>query len=270
MSQRQIFKITILSPDVPLFDNLTSIFGIDFEKAKTETSGASFSYSHFQVEETMRLTAQFWMLDASPQWVSIRNLYFKGASGIIILHDPTIKNASALNKRLLREFVSSNRFPVPMLVIHIGEGEMSNTEKLAADIERWCGYSVPVLTESSDQINTKLNTFMNDIKDWRARNVIFQTLKLYFSLDAISYETREVSKIISQLRRIYTSGYYELLSDEQLFDIIQQSIVIEGFQYDPESRSVVYTKEIEKNPWSYYESKVGPSEFSKPSVKKLD
>lgn len=270
MSERQIFKVAILSHDEPLFERLFDVFGIDFEKAMTQTSGAAFSYSHFHIEEGQRLTAQFWMLDGSPQWSSIRNLYMKGASGIILLHDPSIKNATAINKRLLREFVSANRFPVPIIVLNVSEDDNSKeTDKFAKDIERWSGYNVLSIHQDDNEIETKLNEYMNDVKDWRARNVIFQTLKLYFSIDAINNTSRAVNKIIRQLRRIYTSRYYELLSDEDLFSIVLQAIMMEGFEYDPNEKCVLYQKDTMRSPWSTYEQKLGPNEYKKPKVERL-
>jgi len=271
MSQRQIFKIAILSHDSFLFERLFDVFGVDFEKAMTQTSGASFSYSHFDMEDGQRLTAQFWMLDGSPQWSSIRNLYMKGASGIIILHDPTVKNATEINRRLLKEFVSVNRFQIPIIILNVEENieQLSKSTSFAKDIARWRGYEVTAIGKDTTEIDDILTEFMTRVKDWQARNVIFQTLKLYFNLDAINAEKRSISKIITQLRKIYTSQYYELLSDKEIFNIVRQAILIEGFDYNSEEKAIVYSKPIKTNPWTDYEDKLGPDEYNKPKVEKL-
>ncbi|MHA2503925.1 MAG: hypothetical protein ACXAE3_13780 [Candidatus Kariarchaeaceae archaeon] len=269
MSQRQIFKVAILSHDEYLFERLFSVFGVDFEKAMTQTSGAAFSYSHFNYEGE-RLTAQFWLLDGSPQWASIRNLYLKGVSGIIMLYDPGVKHSREINKRLLKEFVTVNRFPVPVIVMDVSEkNSLNKAQEFANDTARWTGYKIRAITRSDKDVVDVMSQFMGQVKQWRARNVIFQTLRLYFSMDSITAERRSISTIIKQLRRIYTARYYDTMTDSDLFKIIQQATIMEGFDYDHDEKSIVYRKRVLNHPWEEFESKIYPDDNDKPKVEKM-
>ncbi|MDH5402149.1 MAG: hypothetical protein OEZ01_04440 [Candidatus Heimdallarchaeota archaeon] len=270
---KHIFKIAILCHDTPLYMKLKDVFGVEFEKSYTNTNVSAFAYSHFFVDN-QRLTAQFWMLDANPQWAMIRNIYLKGASGIILLIDSTKKKAIDLNNRLLKEFVSVNRFPVPIILFSLdSDNNLTQTKKVVKDLERWNGFKIPLLElNSKEEISNELNGFMRNVRDWRARNVIFQTLKVYFALDAISNRSRSIQKILTRLRQIYTYRYYDLLDDESIIEIIQQAAIIEGYHVDLPNKKIEYTKNMKSNPWEneILTNNNEDLQLKKPTVTKLD
>jgi hypothetical protein len=274
---RSIFKVTILSHDETMLDSLReddSVFGLEFIKSYTQTRGAAFAYSHFVVDN-QRLTAQFWMLDSNPQWAMVRNLYLKGVSGILVLIDTSKKGAVEMINRLLREFIGVNRFSVPIIVFNAAENKNDHSRKskqFASEIERWSGMAVPHLNHSDDsvKIENELKTFMADVRDWRAKTVIFQTLKVYFDLDAIQNKTRSVARIAKQLRRIYTSRYYNLIDDQKLLKIIQSAAIHQGFLIDDNDNSVIYNKKLSTRVWEdSSDSDEIQNEIKKPTVKRI-
>ncbi|OLS29275.1 MAG: hypothetical protein HeimC2_01220 [Candidatus Heimdallarchaeota archaeon LC_2] len=254
MTDRHFFKIAILTHDESLYENLKDgIFGIDFEKSYTQTRGAAFAFSHFTLGD-QRVTAQFWCLDATPQFTMVRHLYLKGSSGIIILINPRKKRATELTDRLLREFISVNRYPAPIIVLSMKDGKAISKKSLAyaTELERWSGFEVPHLDmdEKSESAEFELGKFMEKVKNWRAKNVVFQTLKLYFDIDSISNQTRSVERITSQLRKIYTNTYYQLIDDSQLMALVKQSAEEEGFTVIENSNEINYSRNLKSDPFS--------------------
>ncbi|MHA2249458.1 MAG: hypothetical protein ACXAD7_03800 [Candidatus Kariarchaeaceae archaeon] len=275
---RQIFKIAVLSHDENFYEELKEreeIFGIEFTKSYTQTKGAAFAYTHFSIED-QRLTGQFWMLDANPQWISVRSLYMRGASGIIVLIDPEKRGAIEQTQRLIREYVSINRFPIPIIVVGFSQKKTPSKKLIrnfAEDIERWSGIPVPSLSsnDSKTLIQDDLKIFMRKVRDWRAKNVIFQTLKLYFSLDAIQNTERSINKIATQLRQIYTSRYYELIDDVNLTHIIREAAYFEGFSVNIENETVIYQKKLQEEPWMpINQNDESLDSISKPKVEKIE
>lgn len=254
MTDRHFFKIAILTHDETLYDNLKDgIFGIDFEKSYTQTRGAAFAFSHFTLGD-QRVTAQFWCMGSQPQFTMVRHLYLKGSSGIIILVNPRKKKATELTNRLLREFISVNRYPAPIIVLSQKDGktESKSSVKYAKELERWSGFEVPHLDmdEKTETTEIALNNFMERVKNWRAKNVVFQTLKLYFDLDSINNTSRSIERVTAQLRQIYTNTYYKLLDDKQLMALIKQSAEDEGFNVNEKSNEIKYSRNIRKDPFS--------------------
>jgi GTPase SAR1 family protein len=246
MKERHIFKVAILTHDPALYEKLREgIFGVDFDKSYTETRGAAFAYSHFTIG-SQRVTAQFWCLDATPQFALVRHLYLKGSSGIIVVLDPKKKKATELTDRLLRELISVNRYPVPMIVLSHKDGSKVSKTSLqyAKELERWSGFEVPHLDmdEKTETTEQALNDFMNTVKDWRAKNVVFQTLKLYFDLDSIGNKSRSIDQIIRQLRQIYTNTYYKLIDDDSLKLLVKKAAENEGFGVDAKNTEVQYVR----------------------------
>lgn len=252
---RNTFKITMLTHDTELFSKLTkedNVFGYDFFKSYKKSAGASFSFSHLAVGNN-RLTSQYWMLDPDPQWVSVRRLYYRGATGLVILINPKERNFAPRTERLIMEFVQINKFQTPILVLYDGtsEKETKKTRKFIDNIERWAGYSI-----SSININNTSDTedvlvqFMDNVNNWSAKNIIYQTLKVYFLIDAISSKDRNVSTIVRQLRLIFVARYYALLSDAEIVDLIIDAAIKEGFTYDDEKREIIYKKEVLDEPLS--------------------
>ena len=255
MSQetRNTFKITMLTHDTELFSKLTredNVFGYDFFKSYKKSAGASFSFSHLSVGSN-RLTSQYWMLDPDPQWVSVRRLYYRGATGLVLLINPKERNFAPRTERLIMEFVQINKFKTPILVLYDGttENDSKKIRKFIQNIERWAGYSI-----SSININNTSGTedtlipFMNNVNNWSAKNSIYQTLKVYFSIDAISSKERNVSTIVRQLRLIFVARYYALLSDAEIAELVVDAAIKEGFSYNDQNQEIKYKKEVLDEP----------------------
>ncbi|MFV2016681.1 MAG: hypothetical protein ACC656_14720, partial [Candidatus Heimdallarchaeota archaeon] len=201
-----------------------------------------------------RVTAQFWCVDSTPQFALVRHLYLKGSSGIIVLIDPSKKRAAERTNRLLREFFSVNRYPAPMIVLSTKDGKRVSDSSVvyAKDLERWSGFEVPHvdLDEKDETTEISLSNFMGRVKDWRAKNVVFQTLKVYFDLDSISNKSRSINRITTQLRQIYTNTYYKLIDDDHLKSLIKQAAENEGFSVDEKSEEIKYSRSLHEDPFN--------------------
>ncbi len=252
---RNTFKITMLTHDNELFSKLTqedNVFGYDFSKSYKKSAGASFSFSHLTVGSN-RLTSQYWMLDPDPQWVSVRRLYYRGATGLVLLINPKERNFAPRTERLIMEFVQVNKFETPILILSSGttDKHAKVTEKFIKNIERWAGYSISSINiNNTSGAEDSLTMFMNNVHNWSAKNSIYQTLKVYFSIDAISSKERSLSTIVRQLRLIFVARYYSLLSDTEIAELVVDAAVKEGFSYDDQKQDIIYKKVVLDEPRS--------------------
>lgn len=276
--EKEIFKIACLTHNNKLYAQLNDdegIFGLDFSKSFTPTRGAAFAFSHFNVGDQI-LTAQFWLLPMEEQWASVRNLYFKGSTGLIMLFDPKDKQNIETSNRMLTEFVAQKKFEVPMLIMSKGktEAQLKPAHKFAKHIQNWAGTVVPVvafekgMTDENWEIFTD---FMSRVRDWSAKNIVFQTLSVYFSMDSIRNKERSIDVILRQLRKIYTARYYSLLDDTSLRRIIYLAVKRNGFQLDTKKDSIIYKRELQDEPFSLrVDEDFTQGNVAKPRVEKLD
>ncbi len=277
MKSRDFFKIAMITNNTELYSQINkrdSIFGIEFYKSFTETSGASFAYSHFNLGDN-RITAQFWMLEADGHWSTVRKIYLKGSAGLIILTNGE-KNAFDIINKLMLEYMSTTRFDNPIIIIDMAdmEKDMRKVNKYAKSIERWAGYRVPVIhiaTYTENEINNALTEFIYNVKTWLAKNVLFSTLRLYFNLDSINHEKRSVSSIVKQMRKIYVSRYYHLVSDKELAMFIRQAALLKGYKISKKDDSILYERDILPEPYSIFftPEEDEDEEIRKPRVERL-
>lgn len=249
-----------------LINKEDSIFGYEFSKSYTKTQGAAFGFSHFNLED-QRLTAQFWVLDGSSQWVFVRNLYLKKTSGMILLLDTKQKGWEESANRFIVEFVAVNRFSVPILIVTDGQNQNSINQvtKYKKSVERWTGFRVPIINldkkENSDEI---LIEFMTNVKNWRAKTVVIQTLKLYFSFDVITKSQRSVNSILNHLRQIYISRYIRFVDDNYLRAIIIFAAVKAGFEVT--DTEITYRRKMGEDPYDLVRVDETPK---KPKITKM-
>ncbi|MCE7734748.1 MAG: hypothetical protein GPJ54_07730 [Candidatus Heimdallarchaeota archaeon] len=247
-----IFKIAIFSPSMEtykLINQEDSIFGYEFSKSYTKTQGAAFGFSHFNLKD-QRLTAQFWALDGSKQWVSVRNLYLKKTSGMILLLDSKQKGWEESANRFIVEFVAVNRFSVPILIVTNAQNQklMNQITKYKKSIERWTGFGVPIINlNAKEKFDEVLIDFMTNVKNWRAKTVVIQTLRLYFSFDVITKSQRSVNSILNQLRQIYISRYIRFVDDNYLRSIIIDAAVKAGFEVT--DTEITYKRKMGEDPY---------------------
>lgn len=249
-----------------LINKEDSIFGYEFSKSYTKTQGAAFGFSHFNLE-VQRLTAQFWVLDGSKQWVSVRNLYLKKTSGMILLLDTTQKGWEESSNRFFIEFVAVNRFSVPILIVTNGQNQNSINQitKYKISIERWTGFRVPVINlNKKENSNEVLIEFMTKVKNWRAKTVVLQTLRLYFSFDVITKSKRSINSILKHLRKIYISRYIRFIDDNYLRSIIVDAAKKTGFEVINEE--ITYKRMMGEEPYDLVEVDDEPR---KPNITKM-
>ncbi|MCY3410466.1 MAG: hypothetical protein INQ03_02410 [Candidatus Heimdallarchaeota archaeon] len=269
---QDIFKIAILSPDdktYEILNNEESILGYEFARSYTQTQGAAFAFSHFNIDY-QRLTAQFWLMDGHPQWTTVRNLYLKKTSGMVLLLDATVKNWKETANRLIMEFVTVNRYSTPILILTPNEksNHLKLISKFMEDIVRWCGYDVEILNISSkDNAEAVLNDFMTKVKNWRAKTVTFQTMKLYFSFDCITRSSRSISAIIKHMRKIFISRYIRLVDDNYLSRIIIDAAKVQGF--NATDTEIIYERVRREEPHEFLLPISVDEELKKPNVSKI-
>ncbi len=273
MSQiNDIFKVALLSPDVDSYKMINvedSIFGYEFFRSYVDTQGAAFAFAHFNVDY-QRLTAQFWALDPNPQWASVRNLYLKKTSGLILLINQNTKGWQDTINRLLIEFMAVNHYSVPILIISKDDKEKKSLYKFKNNLVRWTGYEIPIIyLKSNDNTNQIMNQFMTNVKNWRANTVVFQTLKLYFSFDCILRSSRPIRDIIKHLRKIFISRYIRLVDDNYLQEIIIKAAIKSGFSKN--ETDIVHKRELRDQPFEFLllNEENSTLKLKKPNIRKL-
>ncbi len=244
----RVFKVSVISNDVALFDRLKGgIFGEDFDSSYLQTKGANFAYTKIVVPDSSEgyLMAQLWMLYPAKQWVSVRQAYYTGSSGLIVLLDPAEKDHLGWLRKLLREFVIASKGRlVPIMVVGVGEEvkkeENDRIHLVVKDIERWSGRPVQFVLSGDDR--DVLRDYIVSIRNDRAKGKILATLNMYFALDSISRESRSISQIIKHLRSLNISAYFSLIPDEEMKIFIREVAAEMYFKFDGEA--IIYRRQI--------------------------
>lgn len=244
-SFNKVFKIAVLTTDSDLFVR-TKQQQLPIVENYVETSGAAFGSATIDIDG-LSVVAQYWMLEPEKQWESVRNLYFHGTSGIIVLYNPATNNGIKLLQKQFREFIGVSKGKlVPFLVLGISSDVAKNvltekTQDLANDIMRWSGFNIThLVVDSTIDLQSTLSHFISTVHIWRAKAAVSTTLQLYFALDAVSNTKRNISQIVIQLRKLYISHRYALLSDQELEALIKEEAASALFISDTED--IIYSK----------------------------
>jgi len=235
----RVFKVSVIADDLTLYDRMKGgIFGSEFDKSYIQTQGANFGYTKVSVPESSEgyLMAQLWMLHPGKQWTSVRQIYYTGSSGLMLIVNVEKDYNHTLYRKLIREFLVVNKgHIVPMMVVGMGERSQENDDRvmlLVKDLERWSGKHVPFVScEDQDKLDV-LKDYILNIRNTRTKAKVLATLNMYFSLDSVSRDHRPITQILTHLRSLNIAGFFSLIPDDEMMVFIREVAAEIYFRYD--------------------------------------
>lgn len=138
--------------------------GKDFSTSYLMTIGADFAVKETELSNGLQIKFQIWDLAGQPRFESVRELYYRGASGALLIFDVTRRESFDNQRYWIRELWKNNgKGPVPLVVLgnkidlreqNPDEDSISNEEGLvwAETLSAECaqhGFSVTYLETSA-------------------------------------------------------------------------------------------------------------------------
>lgn len=173
-----------------------SYLGKDFSYNYNMTIGADFSVKQYEIYGE-RVISQIWDLAGQPRFSNVREVYYKGSTGAILVFDKTRPETFKSIPKWINELLKNNNNKVlPMVLV----GNKTDIErnfknsvsyktgvKYAKELSKWCGFKVPyhdttalhstdidrvfleVLQESKKQVVKEKEAEAKDLKKFKLR-----------------------------------------------------------------------------------------------------
>ncbi|MDH5646199.1 MAG: GTP-binding protein [Candidatus Heimdallarchaeota archaeon] len=159
MSRRKIHKIMLLGEGGVGKTSLRKTYlGENFKDDYSMTIGADFAVKRVEMDG-MEIVAQIWDLAGQPRFKTIREVYYPGTAGVLLVFDLTNPYTFEQVLNWLQEMLESNQNKiVPMILIGNKSdlrdqlnGIMSKEVGLdyARKLSEWSGYEVPYVETSA-------------------------------------------------------------------------------------------------------------------------
>jgi Ras-related protein Rab-11A len=143
------------------------------------TIGADFAAKRAEVDGK-EITAQIWDLAGQDRFSSVREVYYRGATGALLVFDITRLNTYEIIPKWISELMDNNSGRIVPMVLIGNKGDLRgggydevSTEsghdygKILGD---WCGYHVPYVETSAlsgQNVEEAFQTLLRNIRDYR-------------------------------------------------------------------------------------------------------
>ena len=181
VQRRKIFKITLLGEGAVGKTALRLRYlGEGFKQSYSMTIGADFAVKRVQVDG-QEFVAQIWDLAGQVRFQSVREVYYQGTMGSLLVFDITRPETLHAIPNWIRELMEHNKNKstiVPMVLI----GNKSDLrgkiptalprevgEKYAQSLSEWSGYQVPYVETSAktgDNVDQAFITLLRNIANY--------------------------------------------------------------------------------------------------------
>ena len=158
MSQR-IFKISLLGEGAVGKTSLRRTYmGESFTSGYMMTVGADFAVSKLSVDE-IEFTLQIWDLAGQQRFSSVREVYYRGTSGALLVFDISRPETYEAIPNWLAELIRNNKNRIVPLVLIGNKADLrestpysvptSYAQDYAQTLSTWSGFNVPYLETSA-------------------------------------------------------------------------------------------------------------------------
>ena len=157
--QRSIFKITLLGDGTVGKTSLRKTFlGEGFREGYSMTIGADFAVKHIQMADH-HFVAQIWDLAGQQRFSSVREIYYRGTSGCLLVFDITRRSSFENIPSWIYELLKNNFNKVVPLIIIGNKSDLRDSAKdpvmsseavqYAKTLTEWSGFKVPYVETSA-------------------------------------------------------------------------------------------------------------------------
>ncbi len=158
MSQR-IFKISLLGEGAVGKTSLRRTYmGESFTSGYMMTVGADFAVSKLSVDE-IEFTLQIWDLAGQQRFSAVREVYYRGTSGALLVFDISRPETYEAIPNWLAELIRNNKNRIVPLVLIGNKADLrestpysvpaSYAQDYAQTLSTWSGFNVPYLETSA-------------------------------------------------------------------------------------------------------------------------
>ncbi|MHA2168477.1 MAG: GTP-binding protein [Candidatus Kariarchaeaceae archaeon] len=183
-AKTRIYKITLLGEGGVGKTALRHRYlGDKFKAHYSMTIGADFAAKRTKVDD-IDITAQIWDLAGQDRFETVREVYYRGATGALLVYDITREDTYNIIPKWIAELMknNSNRMVPLVLIGNKGDlrGQMSNevsveqAQEYGRLLSDWCGYHVPYVETSAlsgQNVEEAFQTLLRNVGHYIATHI---------------------------------------------------------------------------------------------------
>ncbi len=175
MSHKKIFKVSLLGEGAVGKTALkTRYLGDTFKKSYTITIGADFAVKRVNIDG-QEVTLQIWDLAGQPRFAKVREVYYNGTTGALLVYDITRRDTFAKLANWLQELIKNNQNRIVPVVLIANKADLRGTENekisteegqnYAKELSKWAGFDIPYVETSAKEGTAVEDAFVTLVKN---------------------------------------------------------------------------------------------------------
>jgi len=177
--QRKIFKITLLGDGAVGKTSLRKNYlGEGFKDGYSMTIGADFAVKQLKINY-QDFVAQIWDLAGQQRFSAVREVYFRGTSGCLLVFDISRRSSFENIPSWIAELLKNNSNRIVPIVLVGNKSDLRATandpilreqsEEYARSLSQWSGYSVPYIETSAktgENVDEAFKTLLKNVSSF--------------------------------------------------------------------------------------------------------
>ncbi len=174
--QRKIFKVTLLGDGAVGKTSLRKTYlGEGFESGYSMTIGADFAVKRLKIDNN-DFVAQIWDLAGQQRFSAVREVYYRGTSGCLLVFDITRRASFENIPSWIAELLKNNYNRVVPIVLLGNKSDLRSSakdpvlreqaEEYGRSLSEWSGFSVPYIETSAktgENVDESFRTLLKNI-----------------------------------------------------------------------------------------------------------
>lgn len=175
-SNRKIFKISLLGDGAVGKTSLRKTYlGEGFKEGYSMTLGADFAVKRLRIGD-QDFVAQIWDLAGQQRFSAVREVYYRGTSGCLLVFDISRRNSFENIPSWIAELLKNNGNRVVPLILIGNKADLRDVakspvlrdeaEEYARSLSSWSGFSVPYIETSAktgENVDEAFKTLLKNI-----------------------------------------------------------------------------------------------------------
>ncbi len=178
-NRRKIFKIVLLGDGAVGKTALrTRYLGEGFKKSYSMTIGADFAVKRVNLDGT-EIVAQIWDLAGQIRFQSVREVYYQGATGALLVFDITRTETFENIPNWITELLENNKNRVVPMVLIGNKSDLRDEnsitkeagEEYAKSLSSWSNFEIPYVETSAKEgsnVEEAFHTLLRNIEQFLA------------------------------------------------------------------------------------------------------
>lgn len=173
---KRIFKVTLLGDGAVGKTSLRKTYlGEGFQTGYSMTIGADFAVKRLKIDGA-DFVAQIWDLAGQQRFSAVREVYYRGTSGCLLVFDITRRSSFENIPSWIAELLKNNNQRIVPLVLIGNKSDLRDTapdpvlreqaEEYARSLSSWSGFTVPYIETSAktgENVDEAFRTLLKNI-----------------------------------------------------------------------------------------------------------